>query len=58
MGEVIPMEHVCRDCLPRSKCSECQWTTHLLEQETRGIIRADIDLRLSDLYKDDYWPED
>jgi len=46
MGDnVTPMVHVCRDCVPSTKCSECQWLAKLLGQEvTLGQIsesRAD-----------------
>jgi hypothetical protein len=31
--KVLPMVHVCRDCTPTIKCSECVWLGKLLHQE-------------------------
>lgn len=45
---VIPMVHVCRDCIPSIKCSECDWLGKLLHQEvTLGEIS---EVRLEDEY--------
>ena len=33
MGDnVTPMVHVCRDCAPSIRCSECEWLGKLLYQ--------------------------
>ena len=32
-NNVTPMVHVCRDCTPSVRCSECEWLGKLLHQE-------------------------
>ena len=47
MGDnVIPMIHVCRDCTPSDKCSQCEYLAKLLHQEVTLDKIAEIRLEV------------